>query len=110
MPEVNPAVPDMERLPCQYDDVVLPAGLLTSSINAYFYSNRIRVKSFTFGSEKWTNDDLINNANSEIFQSKCFLFIFEAILAYYAYINAVFSFSRHFEVSASYDTCFFLVN
>lgn len=54
--EGNVAVPHVEMLPCQYDEVVFPAGLQTSRV--YFNVFNTKVKRFKFGKDYWNNDDL----------------------------------------------------
>ncbi|CAG9834602.1 unnamed protein product [Diabrotica balteata] len=59
----NEAVPHMERLPCEYDDVVFPKGILTGGIKIY---QPITVKSLKYGHDYWTNNDIIAAKNDEI--------------------------------------------
>lgn len=69
--EDNVAVPHMERPPCQFDDVIFPAGLQSKGVLMYGY--RKKIKSFRFGNEDWTNDDLAYYLNQDIISSKSLL-------------------------------------
>ncbi|KAG5877808.1 hypothetical protein JTB14_013737 [Gonioctena quinquepunctata] len=63
----NTAIPHVERLPCQHDDVVLPGGIDSSSI--MLFEETVVLKSFRFGNEQWTNQDLIDYSRSELIQA-----------------------------------------
>ncbi|XP_050505733.1 protein amnionless isoform X2 [Diabrotica virgifera virgifera] len=59
----NEAIPHMERLPCEYDDVVFPKGTLSGGVKIY---GSITVKSFKYGHDYWTNSDIAVAKNDEI--------------------------------------------
>lgn len=71
--EDNVAVPDYERLPCEYDDIVFPFGIYTKAFGIYGY--QLKVKSFKFKDEYWSNEDLVYNMKQTVISCKLnFLF------------------------------------
>lgn len=56
----NIAVPHLERLPCVYDDVVFPNGLLSGTV---VVSKQVSIKSLKFGDEYWGESELMEHDN-----------------------------------------------
>lgn len=66
--EDNVAVPHMERLPCQYDDISFPAGLESRAVN--FFGYNVKIKSFKFANEYWNNEDLAHYLTQQVTSGK----------------------------------------
>lgn len=66
--EHNVAVPHIERLPCQYDDISFPAGLDSRALN--FFGYNVKFKSLKFGNVYWNNEDLAHYISQKVISGK----------------------------------------